>query len=67
VSSAHVEIRPSRSGYPNFEYLAGRVPGVDYASMEPSLQDEAATILIETARPECLSTAAFRRTQLRKE
>src|SRR5271170_700528 len=36
----------------NFEYKAGKVPDVDYASLKSSLQDEAATILAEIARLE---------------
>ena len=36
----------------NFEYKAGKVPEVDYASLKTSLQDEAATILAEIARLE---------------
>jgi len=36
----------------NFEYKAGKVPDVDYASLKSSLQDEAATILAEITRLE---------------
>lgn len=36
----------------NFEYKAGKVPDVDYASLRTSLQDEAATILAEIDRLE---------------
>src|SRR5271169_738813 len=36
----------------NFEYKAGKVPDVDYQSMEASLQDEAATLLAVIARLE---------------
>jgi hypothetical protein len=36
----------------NFEYKAGKVPDVDYASLKSSLQDEAATLLAEIARLE---------------
>ena len=36
----------------NFEYKAGKVPDVDYASLNSSLQDEAATILAEIDRLE---------------
>lgn len=36
----------------NFEYKAGKIPEVDYASMRNSLQDEAATLLAEIARLE---------------
>ncbi|MFZ0318511.1 MAG: hypothetical protein WAL56_05240 [Candidatus Sulfotelmatobacter sp.] len=36
----------------NFEYKAGKVPDVDYASLKSSLQDEAATILAEISRLE---------------
>ena len=38
----------------NFEYKAGKVPDVDYASLKSSLQDEAATILAEIDRLEKL-------------
>ena len=36
----------------NFEYKAGKVPDVDYASLKSSLQDEAATLLAEIDRLE---------------
>jgi hypothetical protein len=36
----------------NFEYKAGKVPDVDYASLKSSLHDEAATILAEIDRLE---------------
>ena len=36
----------------NFEYKAGKVPDADYTSLKSSLQDEAATILAESARLE---------------
>ena len=36
----------------NFEYKAGKVPDIDYASLKSSLQDEAATILAEISRLE---------------
>jgi hypothetical protein len=36
----------------NFEYVAGKVPDVDYQSLKSSLQDEAATLLAEIARLE---------------
>jgi hypothetical protein len=36
----------------NFEYKAGKVPDIDYASLKTSLQDEAATILAEISRLE---------------
>ncbi len=36
----------------NFEYKAGKIPDVDYASLKSSLQDEAATILAEIDRLE---------------
>ena len=45
----------------NFEYKAGKVAGVDYASLKSSLQDEAATLLAEIARLETSSAAAVRR------
>jgi hypothetical protein len=36
----------------NFEYLTGKVPDADYASLKSSLQDEAATLLAEIDRLE---------------
>lgn len=36
----------------NFEYKAGKVPDIDYASLKSSLQDEAATLLAEIDRLE---------------
>jgi hypothetical protein len=45
----------------NFEYKAGKVPDVDYASMKTSLEDEAASLLAEIARLE--SDAALRKTK----
>jgi len=36
----------------NFEYVAGKVPDVDYQALKSSLQDEAATLLAEIARLE---------------
>src|ERR1700679_2349697 len=36
----------------NFEYKAGKVPDADYASLKPSAQDDAATLLAEIARLE---------------
>lgn len=48
----------------NFEYKAGKVPDVDYASLKSSLQDEAATIIAEIARIENNSARAVRRTGL---
>jgi hypothetical protein len=51
----------------NFEYKAGKVPDIDYASLKSSLQDEAATILAEIARLECVPAAAARKTKFRKE
>ena len=48
----------------NFEYKAGKVPDVDYASLKSSLQDEAATIIAEIARLEKNSARAVRRTGL---
>lgn len=36
----------------NFEYQAGKVPDVDYASLKSSLEDEAAGILAEIVRLE---------------
>jgi hypothetical protein len=41
----------------NFEYKAGKIPEIDYASMKSSLQDEAATILAEIARLEAAPVA----------
>jgi hypothetical protein len=46
----------------NFEYKAGKVADVDYASLKSSLQDEAATILAEIARLETSSATSGRRT-----
>jgi hypothetical protein len=51
----------------NFEYRAGKVPDGDYASLKTSLQDEAATILAEIARLECVPVTAVRKNKLRKE
>ena len=45
----------------NFDYKAGKVPDVAYASMKSSLQDEAATLLAEIARLEESSAPAARR------
>jgi hypothetical protein len=42
----------------NFEYKAGKVPDIDYASLKSSLQDEAATILAEISRLESPAPAA---------
>jgi hypothetical protein len=36
----------------NFEYKAGKVPDADYQSMRASLEEEAATIMVEIARLE---------------
>jgi hypothetical protein len=36
----------------NFEYKAGKVPDLDFASMRSSLEEEAAAILAEIARLE---------------
>jgi hypothetical protein len=44
----------------NFEYKAGKVPDVDYASLKSSLQDEAAILLAEIARLEKSSATAVR-------
>jgi hypothetical protein len=43
---------------------AGKVPAVDYASLNSSLQDEAATILDEIARLEQSSAPAARKMRL---
>jgi hypothetical protein len=52
----------------NFDYKAGKVPDVDYASLKSSLQDEGATLLAEIARLEKSSaTAVRRRTKAWKE
>lgn len=49
----------------NFEYKAGKLPDVDYASLRSSLQDEAATLLAEITRLEQgTGTAARRRSTL---
>jgi hypothetical protein len=42
----------------NFEYKAGKVPDVDYASLKSNLQEEAATILAEIDRLEKTPTLA---------
>ena len=41
----------------NFEYKAGKVPDVDYATMKQSLEDEAAAILSEIERLESQGAA----------
>jgi hypothetical protein len=51
----------------NFEYKAGKVPDLDYVSLKVSLQDEAATILAEIVRLECVPAMAVRKTKFRKE
>jgi hypothetical protein len=48
----------------NFEYQAGKVPDVDYASLRSSLQDEAAAILAEIASLEERSARAFQSTRV---
>lgn len=45
----------------NFEYMAGKVPDADYASLKSSLQDEAATVLAEIVRLETKSAAPVQR------
>jgi len=45
----------------NFEFKAGKIPDLDYASMKSSLQDEAATLLAEIARLEAKAAAAPRK------
>jgi hypothetical protein len=47
----------------NFEYKAGKVPDVDYASLKSALQDEAATILAEIDRLETKPVAPTLRTR----
>jgi type II secretory pathway component PulM len=42
----------------NFEYKAGKVPDVDYATMKQSLEDEAAAILAEIERLEAQGASA---------
>src|SRR3954466_16300270 len=39
----------------NFKYKAGKVPDLDYQQLKSSLQDEAATLLAESARLEARS------------
>src|ERR1700691_2310962 len=51
----------------NFEYKAGKVPDVDYASLKTSLQDEAATVLGEIARLEYVPATTPRKTKFRKD
>lgn len=41
----------------NFEYKAGKVPDVDYATMKQSLEDEAAAILAEIEQLESQGAA----------
>jgi type II secretory pathway component PulM len=41
----------------NFEYKAGKVPDVDYATMKQSLEDEAAAILSEIEQLESQGAA----------
>ncbi len=41
----------------NFEYKAGKVPDVDYATMKQSLEDEAAAILAEIEQLESQAAA----------
>jgi hypothetical protein len=45
----------------NFEYKAGKLPDVDYASLKSALQDEAATLLAEINRLEQGTTRADRK------
>jgi hypothetical protein len=45
----------------NFEYAAGKVPDVDYASLKSSSQDEAAALLAQIDRLETNSAKALRR------
>jgi hypothetical protein len=45
----------------NFEYMAGKVPDSDYASLKSSLQDEAAALLAEIDRLENNHVAAVQR------
>jgi hypothetical protein len=45
----------------NFEYAAGKVPDVDYASLKSSLQDEAAALLAQIGRLETNSAKTLRR------
>ncbi len=51
----------------NFEYKAGKVPDVDYASLKTSLQDEAATILAEVARLASVPAITARKNKFRKD
>jgi hypothetical protein len=48
----------------NFEYKAGKVPDLDYASLKSSLQDEAATLLAEIDRLEKAPVLAPRKTRI---
>ena len=48
----------------NFEYKAGKVPDVDYVSLNSSLQDEAAAILAEIASLEERSARVVRSTRV---
>jgi hypothetical protein len=51
----------------NFEYKAGKLPEIDYASLKASLQDEAATLLAEITRLENISARGTRNKKLGKE
>ncbi len=48
----------------NFEYHAGKVPDLDYALLNSSLQEEAAAILAEIASLEERSAPAVQRTRV---
>ena len=45
----------------NFEFKAGKMPDVDYQSLNASLQDEAATLLAEIARLEAKAASSPKR------
>lgn len=47
----------------NFEYKAGKLPDVDYASLKSSLQDEAATLLDEITHLEKTHAQGTRNTR----
>jgi hypothetical protein len=51
----------------NFEYKAGKLPDVDYASLKSSLQNEAATLLAEITRLEKSPAPGIRDPRFGKE
>jgi hypothetical protein len=51
----------------NFEYKAGKLPDVDYALLQSSLQDEAAILVAEITRLEKVHARRTSNRRLRKE